>query len=181
MELKSAIESLEVQSQEHAGETERVITELQMKCSNVEATVSSLQTELNARDKALAAKDGAIEDCQADIDMYRKEIEALKETNAIDTAKTELAASRAENELLNDKLTVEQAGRVREAEKYEGELATEKLRYQEARDEIEALTLSFDELRSESENVVNQWTGTFKERMNEQRLLLYHLILFSAI
>jgi chromosome segregation ATPase len=163
--LNSTIENLKSQSEEQETEADRAITEWQNKSSELEARVLGLQQELNVVKEASATKDSALEELQAEVIMHKKEIEAIKESNETDTTKTELAASRAENKLLNDKLAAEEGARRVEAQKFQSELASEKMRHQEARDEIEAFTNSFDELRIESENVVNQWTGTYDDRV----------------
>jgi chromosome segregation ATPase len=162
-ELNSTIESLKSQLEEQEIEGDRAITEWQNNSSELEARVLSLQEELNVVQEASATKDSTLEELQGEVIMHRKAIEAIKELNETDTSKTELAASRAENELLNDKLADAEEARRVEAQKFQSELADEKMRHQEARDEIEALTSSFDELRTESENVVNQWTGTYDD------------------
>jgi chromosome segregation ATPase len=162
-ELNLTIESLKSQSEEQETGADRAITEWQNRSSELEARALGLQEELTVVKEASATKDSALEELQAEVSMHEKEIEAIKEPNETDRTKTELAASRAENELLNDKLAAEEEARRVESEKFQSELASEKMRHQESRDEIEALTSSFDELRIESENVVNQWTGTYDD------------------
>ena len=51
--------------------------------------------------------------------------------------------------------------RVDGCEKIEAELASEKEKHREARDEIETLSSALEEIKIDSEDALNQWTGTY--------------------
>ncbi|CAJ1953476.1 unnamed protein product [Cylindrotheca closterium] len=118
--------------------------------------LSRQELELEALGNEIAKQKTEIEDLENEILSKTEEIEGLKQSSGHSMAKTELVASRAENELLNEKLQLEQEARKSEAEQFEEALAAESSKLQEARDEVE-------DIRKESEDVVNQWTARVDE------------------
>jgi chromosome segregation ATPase len=112
--------------------------------------------------QSLSERDEAIERLNAEIDIARSELEKLRSTNAKYTGiQADLEKSKAEVVAITDLLETERNSHLFEKEQLASELDDEKARYTEARDEVANLTKEVEEIRIESEDIVNQWTGKF--------------------
>ena len=125
----------------------------------------TLKTMMNDREKAevetiKSERDETMERLNAEIDIARSELEELRSTNAKYTGiQADLEISQAEVVAMTDLLETERNSHLSEKEQLTCDLDDEKARYTEARDEVANLTKEVEEIRSESEDVVNQWTG----------------------
>jgi chromosome segregation ATPase len=127
----------------------------------------TLETLMNEKEKAqvetvMSERDESIERLNAEIDIARSELENLRSANAKYTGiQADLEKSKAEVVAITDLLETERDSHLFEKAHLTGELDDEKARYTEARDEVANLTKEVEESRSESEDIVSQWTGKF--------------------
>jgi chromosome segregation ATPase len=155
------VDNLRSQLQDQEAEANTAVTKWQDRATVLEGKFSQLEDEFSDSRNVIVSRDATISKLQVEMVVYEQQIEKLKNSLGNSTAKTELAAFREEVRLLHVKLVSEQEARRDESEKFQSELSEEKDRNQEARDEIDSLAKSLDEIGRESEDVVNQWTGAY--------------------
>jgi chromosome segregation ATPase len=176
LELQKQVESLSEKLKAVEGQASRTEEERQNMSkawSTSEITIQMLQDDIESRDESIkrlnaeaetvkSERDESIKRLNAEIDIARSELENLRSTNANYTGiQADLEKSKAEAATITDLLETERNSHLFEKEQLTGELDHEKARYTEARDEVVNLTKEVEEIRTESEEVVNQWTGKF--------------------
>jgi CHAD domain-containing protein len=182
-EANTAIQVWESKTNELEKELDVAIIQLKevratLNLNEHEPLTPTLETLMNEREKAevevaKSERDESIERLNAEIDIARSELENLRSTNANYIGiQADLEKSKAEVVIITDLLETERNSHLFEKEQLTGELYDEKARYTEARDEVANLTNEVEEIRSESEDVVNQWTGKFDPSSQVYSLLI---------
>jgi chromosome segregation ATPase len=187
LELQNQVESLSEKLKEarlQASHAEEERQNMAKMWSTSEITIQMLQDDIASRDESIkrlnaevevakSERDESIERLNAEIDIARSELENLRSTNANYIGiQADLVKSKAEVVTITDLLETERNSHLFEKEQLTGELYDEKARYTEARDEVANLTNEVEEIRSESEDVVNQWTGKFDPSSQVYSLLI---------
>jgi chromosome segregation ATPase len=176
LDLQEQVESLseklnEAEQQASRAEEERL--SMAKTWSTSEITIQTLQDDIERRGESIkrlnaevetvkSERDESIARLNAEIDIARSELENLRSANAKYTGiQADLEKSKAEVVAITDLLETERDSHLFEKAHLTGELDDEKARYTEARDEVANLTKEVEESRSESEDIVSQWTGKF--------------------
>jgi chromosome segregation ATPase len=122
--------------------------------SAVESLESQLQDQEVEANKAISEWQDRSSELEAKILSLERDLSSSQEA----------LADREKNiqnlQGLDDQLAYDQESWRSKSGKLQNELADEKGRHQKAMDEIEALTRSLVELKSDSERDINKWTGT---------------------
>ena len=169
-QIKSLFERLK-EAEQQASRAEEERQNMAKTWSTSEITIQMLHDDIESRDESIkrlnaevetikSERDETMERLNAEIDIARSELEELRSTNAKYTGiQADLEISQAEVVAMTDLLETERNSHLSEKEQLTCDLDDEKARYTEARDEVANLTKEVEEIRSESEDVVNQWTG----------------------
>lgn len=153
MELESSLEGLRSQLDEQGREAESAISSWQDKNSKLQLLCNDLESRLSAKEEELLEKISSIEGLTAQL-----EDTALK-SNTQDELESSVREYIAENAKLHADIESQKEARRGERERLEAQLADERGRHAEARDEIDELSKVVEQMRNDSEDVVNQWTG----------------------
>jgi len=136
-------------------------------CSGLEARQTALEDELTHNGEIIANRDWTIEQLKAKNEKQQTEVEELRMAAEVKPEiEDDLVEATCEISRLTELLESERQLRIEDREELQAELSQERGRHKEARDEIEALTSSLEEIKSESEEVVNQWSVRCEELEN---------------
>jgi chromosome segregation ATPase len=145
--------------EEQLKEQAREMTKVRAHCSYLESQRSDLEVEI-ARDRdTVQMLTWTIEQLKSSNQISYVEIEELK-SNA-NSLEADLVSAAAEISRLTDRLELERQTRLDEREQLTAELAGERGRHTEARDEIETLSSSLEQIKFDSNEIITQWMGTF--------------------
>jgi chromosome segregation ATPase len=159
--LQQQIKELQTHFEEQEKEAFAAISQWQETSCNLEEKCANLEAELTHVSETIASRDWTIEQLKSRNEHYHLQIEELKaEMNVKPAIETDLVEATTELSRLTEQLELERQMRIDDREQLEAELAGERGRHAEARDEIESLSTALDEIKAESEDVVNQWNGT---------------------
>jgi len=162
--LESSVQTLREQLTEQEKEAELAIASWQGKHSELEQQCSGLELQLSTSEAELVRANSGLRYLEAQLNdraMRPAGMQAIAE--ARDEFESKLDEYKMENAGLREEIASERESRRVEREQLRAELADERGRHAEARDEIEELTRSIEVMRSDSEEVENQWT----ERVDE--------------
>ncbi len=161
-ELSAKVCSMEQQLRDKEEKTTKVLTEAERSCSALEARCNKLENEIATSRDTIAMREWAIEQLMSGNELYCTKIEELKSnTHSMYSMEAAIASATAEITRLGVVLESERQTRVDELGQLQAELADERRQHAEARDEIETISSSLDQIKNESNDIITQWIGRF--------------------
>ena len=131
--------------------------ELVATLSELESNNKKLEEDVKTREREINVLTAKVEELRFKL---REIVERAKDEDSVNT---ELMHCRDEISRLTQELVAEHESRGLEREQLVKDLENEKANHAETRDEVTALSKEIKNLRVESEDVVNQWTGKCHE------------------
>ncbi len=160
--LKQQVKGLQGELEEQEREANEAISQWQENCSDLETKCDELVSELTQSSETIASRDWTIEQLKAENETFHVQIQKIKEASHLKTTiENDLVEATSEISRLTEVLENERQKRLDDHENLTADLAEERGRHAEAREEIETLTSALEEMKSESENIVNQWTRKY--------------------
>lgn len=155
-ELSESVAVLEDQLKEQEQEALDAVDQWQSACSALEMKCADLELVVEANHETISTSQCSIGELRSSNESFRSQIEKLKAAPIIlESSLTEnLASAKAEISRLLEEQEVKRA-------KWSDELQGEKERNVEARDEIEKLSSSLEEINTDSTDTLRQWTGMY--------------------
>jgi chromosome segregation ATPase len=162
--LEQKVESLQSDLAQQEHDAVNAIAVWEENFSDLEAKFANLEAEILHFNETISCRDWSIEQLKANNEGLTLRVEELMTTAQIRSSMEEdLIQGSTEISRLTEVLENERQIRISEREKIEAELASERGKHAEARDEIETLTYLLEENKTESETLINQWTGKIKQ------------------
>lgn len=161
--LSESIMVLEEQLKEQEQEACDAITQWQATCSDLEVKCSKMEIEVKNSCEMISVRNWSIEQLISRNANYCVHIKQLKLSSlkVESSAKTDLLDATSVIARFAEAREAERNNRTNEREQLQAEISGEKEKNNKARDEIETLTSSLEEINIGSENTLNQWTGTY--------------------
>ena len=162
-ELSESIAVLERQLKEQENDAVDAIEEWMKTCSNLEVKCANLELDLKESNETVSTRGWSMEQLKSCSDNYSIHIEKLKTTSQTveSSLRADLATAESAISRLEDALETERKSWMGQHEQLHADLNVEKERNNEAKDEIESLSSSLEEIKNKSKETLNQWTGTF--------------------
>jgi len=159
--LTDSVAVLEDQLNEQEQEACDAIAQWQVTCSDLEMKCSNLEFEVKNSREMVSIRNWSIEQLMSRNDSYCAHIKQLKSASLKfeSSFNANLFSATTEIARLNEALEAECNNRADEREQLQAKIAGEKEKNHEARDEIETLTSSLEEMKIESEDTLSQWAG----------------------
>jgi DNA repair exonuclease SbcCD ATPase subunit len=159
--LTDSVAVLEDQLKEQEQEACDAIAQWQVTCSDLEMKCSNLEFEVKNSRETVSIRSWSIEQLMSRNDSYCAHIKQLKSASLKfeSSVNANLFSATTEIATLNEVLEAERKNRADERKQLQAKIAGEKENNHEARDEIETLTSSLEEIKIESEDTLNRWTG----------------------
>jgi len=161
--LSESVAALEHQLKEQEQEACDAIEQWQTTCSDLETKCATLEVDIKNSRETMSTRGWSIEQLRSCNESYSLQIKKLKTASLIveSSVKADLVSASSEIPRLEGVLEAERKNRVDEHVQLQAELKAEKERNSEARHEIDTLSSSLKEIEIESEDTLNQWTGTY--------------------
>ena len=159
--LTDSIAVLEDQLKEQENEACDAIALWQVTCSDFEMKCSNLEFEVKNSRETVSIRNWSIEQLMSRNDSYCAHIKQLNSASLKfeSSVNANLFSATTEIATLNEVLEVERKNKADEHEQLQAKITVEREYNHEARDEIETLTSSLEEIKIESEDTLNQWTS----------------------
>jgi myosin heavy subunit len=156
-ELSESVAMLEDQLKEQEQEALDAVEQWQSACSDLEMKCANLELVIKDSRETISEQ---LRSCN---ESYGIQIEKLKATSRIveSSLRENLASAKAEIERLVEVQEVERKERVDDQLQFQTKLEGEIERNHKARDKIKTLSSSLEEISTDSEDTLNQWTGMY--------------------
>jgi chromosome segregation ATPase len=156
-ELSESVAMLEDQLKEQEQEALDAVDQWQSACSDLETKCANLELVINDSREMIS------EELRSCNESYGIQIEKLEATSKIveSSLRENLDSAKAEIERLVEVQEVERRERVDDQLQSQAKLEAEVERNHEARDEIRKLSSRLEEINTDSEDTLNQWTGMY--------------------
>jgi len=166
--LSESIMVLEDQLKEQEQEACDAITQWQTSYSDLEVKCSNMENKVQNSCEAISIRNWSIEQLTSRNANYCTHIKQLKLSSlkVESSAKTDLLDATSAIARFTEAREAERNNRTNEREQLQAEISGEKEKNHEARDEIETLTSSLEEMKLESENTLSRWTARYEELKN---------------
>ena len=158
-ELSKCVANLEDQLKEQEQEALDTVEQWQSACSDLETKCVDLECEIKECQEVISNRAWSIEQLKSCNESYVIQIEYLKAKFA--KIEEEIVKTEAVNSRLVQAQEVERMKSIDNQLRFQAEIQAEREKNSEVFDQVEILTSRIKEIRRDSEDKLNQWTGMY--------------------
>jgi len=164
-ELSESIAELEDQLKEQEQEAVDAIDQWQTTCTDLETKCANLENNFQNSLETISAQNWSLEQLKSRNENYCTQMQKLKNASerVESSLSVELFEAKSEISRLAKTLEGQNENLIGQSAQLQAELEAEKGKYCEARDEIDSLTATLEEIKFESVSTMNQWTERYAE------------------